>query len=53
MQPDTSPPNTTEPDYKELYLQLLRTQDQAIRMLQNAHIKAEETYINQTEPENP
>jgi len=44
-------PTTNEPDYKELYFQLLRTQDQAIRLLQNAHIKTEETYINQTEPE--
>ena len=44
-------PNSHEPDYKELYFQLLRTQDQVIRLLQNAHIKTEDTYINQTKSE--
>ena len=43
--------NEKEPDYQELYFQLIRAQDQAIRILQEAHKEAEQTYINQTTDE--
>ena len=41
----------SEPDYKELYFKLLRTQDKAIRILQEAHQETEETYLSVEELE--
>ena len=43
-------PNTSEPDYRNLYFDLLHAQNQAIESLQQAHIQAEEACIG-SEPD--
>lgn len=39
------------PDYKEMYLMLLRSQNKAIEMLQETHRQTEEMFISANEPE--
>ncbi|MCL2843048.1 MAG: hypothetical protein FWE28_06210 [Oscillospiraceae bacterium] len=46
MQANTEATRKEEPDYRELYFQLLRTQDKAIRILQEGHITAEEAHMS-------
>lgn len=39
------------PDYKEMYLTLLRTQNKVIDILQETHRLTEEMYVSAKEPE--
>ena len=39
------------PDYKEMYLKLMRETEKAIRILQQAQLDCEELYLQSTENE--
>ena len=41
----------TMPDYKEMYLKLMRETEKAIRILQQAQLDCEELYLQSTEDE--